>query len=244
MTVKGSKQYQMLVVRHRPWYNAGLILLLLGLGVMAAALAYHYGRDDGLALKMEVVRERDEMRGQLNAGVKLVSAMRQEVADLKLGSAVDHRATEEVRLSIENLQDNIAGLEEEIRFYKGVMLPNVEDKGLRIERLAINPTNDPAKQRFRLVLTQVVEKHQFIQGTVEVSLLGTQGGMEKSLKLDEISDIKTSVIRFRFRYFQNIDGEISLPDAFVPREVLVVANTVGRNPRQLNRKFQWLVGEG
>ena len=244
MTVKGSKQYQMLVVRHRPWYNAGLILLLLGIGVMAAALAYHYGRDDGLALKMEVVRERDEMRGQLNSSAILVSAMRQEIADLKLGSQVDHRATEEVRLSIEKLQNNIAGLEEEIRFYKGVMLPNVEDQGLRIERLAVSPANDPSKLRFRLVLTQVVEKHQFIQGTVEVSLVGTQDAMEKSLKLDEISDIKTNVIRFRFRYFQNIDGEITLPDAFVPREFVVSAKSSGRNPRQLNRKFEWLVGEG
>jgi len=199
VAVKGSKQFQMVVVPHRPWYSIGLALLLLALGVIAAGLAYNYGRDEGLVLKIEVVKERDEMRGQLIDSTNLISSMRQEIADLKLGSEIDHRATEDVRLSIEKLQDNIAGLEEEIRFYKGVMLPNVEEKGLRIERLDINPTKDPARLRYRLVLTQVVEKHEFIQGTVEISLLGRQGDTEKVLELDDVTDLNSNVIRFRFR---------------------------------------------
>lgn len=234
----------MKVVRRRPWYSAGLALILLSLGVIAAGLAYHNGRDEGLALKIEVVKERDQMRDQLNAGAVLVSTMRQEIADLKLGSEVDLRATNDVRLSIEKMQHNIAGLEEEIRFYKGVMLPNVEEKGLRIERLDINLTKDPSKLRYRLVLTQVVEKHEFIQGTVEISLLGMQGDLTRSVNLDKVAGLKSNVIRFRFRYFQNIDGEMTLPSEFRPTEVLVVARSSGRNTRRLERKFEWLVGEG
>lgn len=184
------------------------------------------------------------MRDQLRVGAALVNGMRQEIADLKLGSEVDHKATEDVRLSIAKLQNNIAGLEEEIRFYKGVMLPNVEEKGLRIERLDINSTNNSAKLRYRLVLTQVVEKHEFIQGTVEISLLGRQGGTEKAIQLDEVADLKSNVIRFRFRYFQNIEGEITLPAGFEPREVIVVAKSSGNKNRRLERKFEWLVGEG
>lgn len=244
VAVKGSKQYRMMVVPHRPWYSAGLVLLLLSLGMIATGIAYYYGRDEGLALKVEVVKERDEMRDQLRVGAALVNGMRQEIADLKLGSEVDHKATEDVRLSIAKLQNNIAGLEEEIRFYKGVMLPNVEEKGLRIERLDINSTNNSAKLRYRLVLTQVVEKHEFIQGTVEISLLGRQGGTEKAIQLDEVADLKSNVIRFRFRYFQNIEGEITLPAGFEPREVIVVAKSSGNKNRRLERKFEWLVGEG
>lgn len=243
-TVKGSKQYQMMVVPHRPWYSVILVLVLLSLGMISAGIAYYYGLDEGLALKIEVVKERDEMRGQLNTGAALVNRMRQEIADLKLGSEVDHRATEDVRVSIAKLQDNIAGLEEEIRFYKGVMLPNVDEKGLRIERLDIRSTNDPSKLSYRLVLTQVVEKHEFIQGTVEISLLGRQGGTEKSIRLEEVADLKSNVIRFRFRYFQNIEGEMTLPEEFEPREVLVIAKSSGGRTRRLERKFGWLVGEG
>ena len=138
----------------------------------------------------------------------------------------------------------MAGIEEEIRFYKGVMLPNVEEKGLRIERLDINLTKDPSRLRYRLVLTQVVEKHEFIQGTVEISLLGMQGDILKSVNLDKVAGLNSNVIRFRFRYFQNIDGEITLPSDFKPTEVVVVARSSGRNTRRLERKFEWLVGEG
>ncbi|MDP6265093.1 MAG: hypothetical protein QGG98_07595 [Pseudomonadales bacterium] len=244
VAVKGSKQYQMKVVAYRPWKSAIQGLVLLGLGLVAAGLAFYYGRDDGLAMKIEVVKERDEMRDHLNTSAVLVGTMRQEIADLKLGSEVDHKATEDVRLSIEKLQNSIAGLEEEIRFYKGVMFPNVEEKGLRIERLDINTTKDPAKLRYRLVLAQVVDKHEFIQGTVEISLNGMQGASETSVPLDKVADLKSNVIRFRFKYFQYIDGEMTLPMEFEPREVMVVARSSGRNTRQLERKFEWMVGEG
>jgi|TARA_Y100000310_G_scaffold92063_1_gene89601 hypothetical protein len=244
VAVKGSKQYQMKVVAYRPLRTAIGGVLLLSLGAVASGLAYYYGRDEGLATKKEVVKERDDMLGQLNASALLVNTMRQEIADLKLGSEVDHKATEEVRLSVEKMQNSIAGLEEEIRFYKGVMFPSVEEKGLRIERLDINPTKDPEKLRYRLVLAQVVDKHEFIQGTVEISLRGVQGVSETSVNLDKVAGLKSNVIRFRFKYFQYIDGEMKLPSEFEPREVMVVARSSGRNTRQLERKFEWMVGEG
>ena len=60
----------------------------------------------------------------------------------------------------------------------------------------------------------------------------------------ESSDPRTGSIRFRFRYFQNIDGELTLPDGFEPEEIIVVAQSSGRNAQKLERRFAYSLGDG
>jgi len=241
--VKGSKQHQMVVVPYRPWYKFGIFCLFLVALTAFSWLTYRYGMSQGLATRVEVIRERDAIKRQLEESGKLIAGMRQQIADLKVGGQIDSRANEEVRQTVEELQNQIAELNEEIRFYKGVMLPNVEEKGLRIERLDLKNEGEPGKYRFSLLLTQVVDKHQYIEGGVHIDLLGTKDNVETKLPLTEISSAG-EVIKFRFRYFQNIDGELTVPEGFQPREFMVVAQSSGRKGQRLEKKFQWSTGEG
>jgi len=206
-------------------------------------LTYEYGRNQGLALKVEVVRDRDLISSQLMESQKLIIEMRQEIADLEIGGAIDERATEEVRQTMESLQGEIAELNEEISFYKGVMLPNVANKGLRIERLDMTP-NTPGRFKYSLLLIQIVDKHNYIQGGVEISLRGREGEQEKRLMLSQLDKEKTDAVKFRFRYFQNINGEMILPEGFQPREVMVVAQSSGRNAQRLEKTFDWPLNGG
>lgn len=226
---------------YRPWHRVGVFSLFLVVLTLFSWLTYEYGMREGLATRVEVIRERDEIKAQLAESLRLIESQRQQIADLKVGGRIDEQATEAVRQSVESLQSEVAELNEEIRFYKGVMLPNVEDQGLRIERLDLRDTGDPNRYRYSLLLTQVVDKHEYIQGDVQVSLVGMSGESETRLPLDQVSDAGSS-IRFRFRYFQNIDGELMLPQGFAPREVTVVAQASGREGQRLERNFRWQTG--
>jgi hypothetical protein len=237
--VKGSKQYQMVVVPHRPFYKAGVFCVCLFAVAAFSWLTCDHGMKEGLATRVEVIEERDLLRVQLSDSVKQVKGMRQQVADLKLGGKVDTRANEEVQTTIEDLEGNIAGLEEEIRFYKGVMLPNVKEQGLRIERLDLKATGEPSTYSFGLLLTQIVERHGFVQGAVEINLLGQQDESEARLSLKEFGGDDLGPIRFRFRYFQKIEGKITVPEGFAPRELVIVAKSSGGNAQQLEKKFGW-----
>tara|TARA_B100001964_G_scaffold223176_1_gene268821 strand:- start:735 stop:1472 length:738 start_codon:yes stop_codon:yes gene_type:complete len=242
--VKGSKQYQMVVVPHRPLYKAWIFCLFLVAMVAFSVVTYEYGMNQGLETKVEVLKEKDEIKAQLEDSRQLMTDMRQELADLKLGGEIDTRANEEVRQTVEGLQDQIAELREEIRFYKGVMLPNVEEKGLRIERLNMENTGDTNRYKYSLLLTQVVDKHDYVQGGVEITVFGSEGSSEKKLALSEMSEEKLARIRFRFRYFQNVDGELLVPDGFEPREVMIIAKSSGRNGQRLEKKFAWQLNGG
>ncbi len=242
--VKGSKQHRMVVVPYRPLYKAGVFLVFLAAMVTFSFVTYEYGMRQGLALKVAVVRERDQISVQLAEATRLIGEMRQEIADLKFGGEIDSRANEEVRQTVESLQDQIAQFQEEIKFYKGVMLPNAQEKGLRIERLDMVGTNVPNRYKYKLLLTQVVDKHEFVQGGVEIALLGRDGNTEAALSLSELNEAQTDAIGFRFRYFQNIDGELLVPSGFEPREVMIVARSSGKNGQRLEKKFNWQLSGG
>jgi hypothetical protein len=241
--VKGSKLHEMVVVPYRPLYKAMIFIAFLFAMVVFGWLTYEFGNNQGLELKVEVVREKDLISKELGEARALISEMRQEIADLTVGGEIDNQANEEVRQTIENQQNLLAAQNEEISFYKGVMLPNVANKGLRIERLDVS-SNVPGRVRYSLLLTQVVDKHDYVQGGVRISLLGQNDGQEETIQVSESGRDKAEAIKFRFRYFQNIIGELQLPEGFVPREVMVVVQSSGLNAQRLEKTFDWrLEGE-
>lgn len=241
--VKGSKQYQMVVVPYRPLYKAMIFMAFLLALAAFSWLTYQYGKNEGLALKVEVVEEKDRINQQLAESQQMIDEMRQQIADLQVGGEIDDKANEEVRQTIEALQEQMAQLNEEINFYKGVMVPNAADKGLRIERLDVS-SNVPGRIKYSLLLTQVVDKHDYVQGGVQISVLGQEAGLEKTFNLSELDLDKEDSVRFRFRYFQNINGELMLPDGFEPREVMIVAQSSGANAQRLEKTFNWPLTSG
>ena len=201
-------------------------------------LTYEFGNNQGLELKVEVAREKDLISKELGEARALINEMRREIADLTVGGEIDNQANEEVRQTIENQQNLLAAQNEEISFYKGVMLPNVANKGLRIERLDVS-SNVPGRVRYSLLLTQVVDKHDYVQGGVRISLLGQNDGQEETIQISDSGRDEAEAITFRFRYFQNIMVEQQLPNGFVPREVMVVVQTSGLNAQRLEKTFDW-----
>ena len=241
--VKGSKQHRMVVVPYRPVYKGVLFLVFIILMGVFGRLIYEYGNNQGLELKVEVVREKELVSKQLVEARVLISEMRQQLSDLTLGGEIDNQANEEVRQTIENQRNLLAAQDEEINFYKGVMVPNAGSKGLRIERLDVS-SNAAGKVRYSLLLTQVVDKRGYVKGGVQLSLLGQNDGQEKALQLGEQGRDKAEAIKFRFRYFQNIAGEVQLPKGFVPREFMVVAQSSEPIAQRLEKTFDWpLKGE-
>ena len=240
-SVKGSKQYQMVVVPHRPVYKVVIFLTFLVLMAIFGWLTYHYGKSQGIALKVAVVQERNDIRIQLEDARDTIQSMRSAMADLKLREEVDTIATEEVRQTVESLQSRIAQLNEEILFYKGVMAPNAGDKGLRIERINVSYTGLPRRFRYSLLLTQLVDKHEYVQGGVKINIGGIEGQREKVFKLSDLDSTKKESVRFRFKYFQSVEGELILPKDFQPREITILAESTGRGKQRLEKKFEWQV---
>ena len=106
---------------------------------------------------------------------------------MKLADEIDVQADVGVQRTILELQTQLARVQEEVQFYKGVMLPKVEDKGLRIERLRVENSGEPNRFKYNLLLTQVVNKYDYVQGDVEINLVGDEDNLGSNLPFGDIS---------------------------------------------------------
>ena len=156
---------------------------------------------------------------------------------------MDQRATEEVQGTIRGLRDRVAQLEQDVVYYRQVVSEETEDTGLIISQLDVDATRQSNRFRYKLVLRQQdADGDTFLTGHVNVNLIGSQGEEQQILALRDLSAEQDQLdIRLRFKYFQNIEGELVLPDNFVPERLQIAAVSDEPIEKSINQNFSWVV---
>jgi hypothetical protein len=79
-----------------------------------------------------------------------------------------------------------------------------------------------------------------LEGHVNVTLAGRQGGQQRRVALREISpEQDEDNIRLRFKYFQNVEGELVIPDGFVPERIEISAIAETPVAKRVDQAFEW-----
>lgn len=242
--VKGSKQDQLEIVSFSPMqrFMRRTIFILFLTAIVLAGLGY--GRYQGWEERRSAVIERDELRETLSELDKENEQLRQKTAVLSRGNQIDQKTYAEVRNTITDLNARIAQLENEVTFYKRVMAPSSEDQGLRVESWSVGQTLNPSRFSFKLVLTQAANNNDYIEGHALVSVVGMQGSTRRVLPLRDLSpDVKDLGVKFRFRFFQNVSGEMVLPKGFKPEKIEVILQSTGRKAMRVEKNYEWSAQE-
>ncbi|WP_111642370.1 DUF6776 family protein [Marinimicrobium alkaliphilum] len=242
--VKGSKPERLVVVRYRPWQRILWGSVAAVVVVAAVVGSYAGGHYQSAREQSNAVAERDRLRVENRRLQETVNELRQVEANLTLGSKVDNRATEELRHQAMDLKAQIASLEEDITFYRGLMEPSENRGGLTIGSLNVLSTNNAREYGYKLVVQQLATNHQVLNGALNFTVIGRQNGELLELPLYELSgDVESEDIRLRFRYFQNIEGRLTLPEGFEPERIELVARSTGQGATTVEKKFGWLAEE-
>lgn len=245
--VKESKQERLKIVSYSPrqrFLNFVIRIFMIIFLIIAVAAGYGYGQYQGWEERRQAVTELNELRLSSGDFFRENEELRQKVAVLSQSNVVDQKAYAEVRHTITELNARIAQLENEVSFYKRVMAPTTEDKGLRIESWDVSGTLDPTRFEYNLMLTQVASNNDYVEGRVLVSVVGTQGDTRRVLPLRDISEkVKDLGVRFRFRFYQNVSGEMTLPKGFKPEKVEVILQSTGRKAMRVEKNYEWSVQE-
>ena len=169
-----------------------------------------------------------------------VSSLRQQLVNFERGAVVDRKVIEEVRMALRDTRQNVAGLEEEIAFYRRLMDPPTGKSGLDIHGFELKPAGGSGGYDFKLVLQQVAKRHNVITGYATVTLIGVDEAGQRSLSLHQLSeDVADEKIVLRFRYFQAVEGRLTLPKGFQPRQILLSATTSGQRPQEAKKLVDW-----
>ena len=162
---------------------------------------------------------------------------------------MEKEATLALKADIRVLKDQVAALTEEVTFYKSLMAPSSLAKGLQIADFELTAMEEEGRFTFHLLLTQVETRRDWVQGEATLEVEGRMsetGGSDSAtvsgqrvLQLTEIGEDDSYPLKFRFRYFQDLTGVISLPRGFEPERIVIKAGK--RNAQALSRTFDWTV---
>lgn len=241
--VKGSKQEKMVVVAHRPGQRLLFTTAVL-FGVAAAALGgWAYGYYTTLLTQQSAQADRAQLLSQLEAQELENSELRRQIAILDRSSVMDQRANEEVQNTISTLRERVAQLEQDIVYYRQVVAEETEDTGLIIGQFDISTADEPSSYRYKLVMRQEdADGDTFLVGHVNINLVGRVQDEQMVYPLRELSDDEDQLdIRLRFKYFQNIEGELALPEGFEPDRIQIAAVSVEPVEKTINQDFSWVV---
>jgi hypothetical protein len=241
--VKGSKQYQMRVVPYRPWLRlVWIVCMVLGL-VAAAVLGYYLGTLRGSVQQFPQAKL-DGLSEQLERKAAEAASLQQEVANLRLGAEVDRKANDDVRNEVLQLKDTIAEQQETISYYKALISPGSNNKGLTFGAVNIVPSGGGRGYDFKIVVQQLGTDTQYLSGYLTVAVVGRLAGSVVSLPLQKLSDdIKSEKITLKFRYFQTISGHLTLPDGFVPERVDLLVQSTGNGAAKIEKRVGWQAQE-
>ncbi|WP_445365475.1 DUF6776 family protein [Microbulbifer sp. ANSA001] len=240
--MKGSKQYRMKVVPHRPFsgvITAGGVALLV---LVTSASSYYAGQYQLRKNLDEKTREYTRVLGRLEALNSENETLRMRAATAEQSLAIGEQASETVRTELVQKENQIAELKQEISFYRGVMAPADGGEGVSIGRFILSQTADARSYQYKLQVQQSAVQRNVVQGSATFTVVGRQDGELKSYPLKDLSDQVESVsIPLRFKYFQNIEGELRLPEGFVPEGVELSLKSTGRKGFNIEQRYGWLV---
>lgn len=229
----------LIIKSHHPWRHRAKILLLLCLLGAAAWLLVDYGDYRTEAAGLALLEERDELRLALENEQKNNHQLSERIAILQRAGQVDQQAYGEVERTLKQVQDEMLELNEELAFYRGILMPTENSAGLNIADFSVAGIGEERAYRFKLVLTQVKANERLVEGYARVRFEGVQNGAQVQLDLKELTGGTLDKFRLRFKYFQHHEGEIVLPTGFLPSRVLVEVVPSSRGLRRLKKTFDW-----
>lgn len=238
---KPSQEY--VVTRHRPGQRLRRAVLVLVLASVAGVAGYGAGLAQGgfeLAGGNRAPAPDVRLQQQLQGLREQYAVAKQQLANLERGKLIDRQALDQARTTIVDLETRVASLQSDLTFYQNIMAPSEISKGLQVDNFTLVPARRSRSYRFKLVLTQVGNNKSYIKGLVAVNVIGEQEGTKEVIALRDLSeDIEDLGVKFRFRYFQDVEGTLTLPESFKPLEIQVVAQAEGKKSSQAERTFDW-----
>ena len=216
--------------------RAGLVLLIVVFGY----LVFEFGRIQANYNIVDVARERQAFEDHIAVLDAEIAKLKEEVALLETHREIDREAYKEVEASLMTLQAKIQEQTDAIAFYRGIVSPEDGAAGLKVQDLRLTRGEAERVYNVRLVLVQSLKHDRKVSGDVVLSIAGEEDGAEASYDYTQLLPSDTDRNwAFSFRYFQDFDREIVLPDGFTPERITIQVRSKTRSIDSIEESFPW-----
>ena len=230
----------LVVKAYHPWRSRLVAVLLLVVVVLIAWALFEYGRFSAGFDSFKARKEYSVIQQHAEKLENQISTLREEKAVLERDAQIKHKAYDDLDTTLKVLQGEILELKEELAFYRGIVSPRDAAQGLHLQRFKVEPNGKPRGFRYKVILTQVLKEDRTARGVLLLNIEGLQNNEAKVLGLQDVSEKRIKELEFSFRYFQNMEGDIQLPQGFKAQRVtikLIPRNRSKQDP--FEKTFDW-----
>lgn len=230
---------KLIIKSHHPWkHRAKIGAAVLGFLLVAWGV-FQFGHQRAGFDYDDLVQERDALLDQLENERSENQEQRERIAVLERASQIDKKGYSEVETSLKQAQDEMLELKEEVAFYRGIVSPTDTATGINVADFRVSSIGEERAYRFKLVMTQTKSNTRVVKGYARIAFEGVQDGVQVEHTLKKVSGGALDKLKLRFKFFQNIEGEIVLPEGFLPSRVLVEVVPTDKETTRLKKTFDW-----
>ena len=151
---------------------------------------------------------------------------------------IDRASQSELARNVAQLQEENAGLKEDLGFLRNVMSSGATPEGVGLSNLKIEPDGKPSQYRYRMVLTQGGQRKQDFKGRLQLLARAQQGGNVTTFTYPDVAAGETENV-VDFRFYQKVEGHFRLPEDAVLRSVEVRVLAVPGGQVKLSRTLNF-----
>ena len=210
-----------------------------------AYLVFEFGRIQASYNIADAGKERQMYEDRIAGLEKEIVGHNEEIALLETHRDIDSEAYREVEMSLTTLQAKIQEQTDAIAFYRGIVSPADGAAGLKVQDLRLTRSQDERAYNVRLVLVQSLQHDRKVTGDVRLVVQGDEGGVTTTYSYAQLLPEDSSASwPFSFRYFQDFDREIVLPDGFTPESSTIEVRSKTRSISSIEESYSWATSPG
>ncbi len=230
---------QWVVKVHRPWRKRLIVAaLVLGLPLVLWGV-FDYGRYRAGFDSGEAGRMRTELLGTIQSLREANELLRQQTVTMGQARDIDRQAYAEVDAHLLALQKQVLELKEEVAFYRTIVAPANATSGVRVQSLQLKANGGNRGYSYKLVLAQMGADAKPAKGRAKIMIQGMLGRTPSEFSLDKLAGRNSNGYLFQFKYFDESEGDLVLPEAFVPTRVVVEVLTESPAPDRSETVYSW-----
>ena len=163
-----------------------------------------------------------------------------EIIGLRAAHDIDQQALESLRKSVASLDKRLSDQQEELMLYEKLLKVGSSEEGLHLLNVSVEPGATPLIFAYSFVIRQQAVTLKTISVAYSVQVNGHEKGRASSYAAADLSrSEKPAVTRTKLKYFSVVEGELHLPEQFVPRNLVISAWLEKSPAKRSELKFDW-----
>jgi len=180
----------------------------------------------------------EQLRAQLEESQAEILETNRRATMLERNSQIDDDASAQLKKTLAEAQSEAQELKKELTFYKSIVSPEEGSRSIAIQTIQLKQ-NETGGYEYKIMVSQRGRNDQFARGTISVSIEGMNAGKAVTLQLEDVSKDVKKPMKFGFKYFQNFEGVMTLPDAFQADTLHIKVEPSTGKIKAVDEQFAW-----